>query len=208
MKSYQKERLLNTIQQIRDTYFVDPAMIEESESQILILQGRFEKLKVYVLRIEDEFIKEQVAKIISDFDPDDYRFAVIQFNKIIPILDEIEDYLFMEDYQSISTFKERIELQKQPYENANPDIDEAKLDSITKEIAKGNTMKALDYIISIRKENGLPLDDVLLLQSQISVIKKQYEKGVITFDDFITRNSRIVVSVITESNKLRKPNTN
>ena len=194
MKVYQIERLLNLIDEIRRTSFYDPALEpEKAEAAVYIVQQQLNKLKIYAQRVDDNFIKSEVDKIIVDFD---YQHeAINQYNKTLPILEEIEDFLIQEGYESISNLS---------FDNSsNQSGNQKNIENIKKEIIKGNLELAIKDLIPIFQEKKISDDELILAQNRLSTLKLEYQKGLIPFEDFLRHNTSIVVSILTKMNELK-----
>lgn len=199
MKIHQKERLLNLITEIRNTTFYDPSFEPElAEAGIYILQGQLHKLKIYVQRIDDNFIKSEVDKIDLNFSSYDQQEAIGQYNRALPILDEIEDFLLFEDYESISKFN-----LENPKKQSIGDQNSKNIQKIKKELITGNLENAINELIPIFQDRGISDDELILAQNRLSTLKSEYEKGLISFEDFLRFNTGIVISIISKMNELK-----
>jgi len=202
---HQKERLLNLIQELKNTTFWIGSDSERLEVEIYVLQGRLEKLKLYVKRIENSFIKEQISEIRTDFEPFDRVEAIRQFNKVRPFLEEIEDYLLQENYEAISGFlNENTSNESKIVISENEKIEKELLQAIRKEISTGDLGKAIESLIAIKDNTQFSIDNLILIQNRIATINSEYNKGLISIEVFLRLNSKTVISVITELNELNK----
>jgi len=202
---HQKERLLNLIQELKNTTFWIGSDSERLEVEIYVLQGRLEKLKLYVKRIENSFIKEQISEIRTDFEPFDRVEAIRQFNKVRPFLEEIEDYLLQENYEAISGFlNENTSNESKIVISENEKIEKELLQAIRKEISTGDLGKAIESLIAIKDNTQFSIDNLILIQNRIATINSEYNKGLISIEVFLRLNTKTVISVITELNELNK----
>ena|GEM_PF-2950092 len=205
MDYHQKERLLNLIQELKNTTFWIGSDSERLEVEIYVLQGRLEKLKLYVKRIENSFIKEQISEIRTDFEPFDRVEAIRQFNKVRPFLEEIEDYLLQENYEAISGFlNENTSNESKIVISENEKIEKELLQAIRKEISTGDLGKAIESLIAIKDNTQFSIDNLILIQNRIATINSEYNKGLISIEVFLRLNTKTVISVITELNELNK----
>jgi len=199
----QKERIQFLINEIKNTEFYAPdSFPERAEIGMHILQGQIDRLKLYVKRIEDDFINKEVANLNSEFESQDYREGMRQFNLMLPLLDEIEDYLLDKNYNSITNFTLDSRNKKVNNEMETKHIESVEIHEIKKEIAKGNLESALEMLLSIKNRENMSSDNILLAQNRLATIKGEYEKGIIEFENFIRLNTTIVIAVISEINEI------
>ncbi len=206
MNINQKERLLDLIRELRKTTFPDRGDFpEEAEVNLYILHGQLEKLKMYTKRIEDEFIREQISELDINFDFIDQQEVIRVFNKAQSLFGEIEDFLLQDNYESIANFAHydntsESTSDKIEYSQRLPNAEDIK--QIKKAISKAELDEAIEKLDFALTERGMSTDNLLLIQGRLSLIKDEYERGTILFDEFSKCYVLILVSITKELNKI------
>lgn len=212
MNITQKKRILNLIDDLRQFTFYHPGDYpDKAEASLFDLQGKLEMLKIYTMRVDNEFIKSQISELFTEFDLSDQGIAMKQFNKSKALFEEIEDYVLQENYEAISGFNEntnenRLFINDDKRRNIN--IDKKKIKTIQKQISIGELNEAIENLIILMEVMDLSNDNLIISQNRLSNIKAEYNRGVIEFKEFLRLNTSIVVLVITELNKIKRCSSN
>ena len=152
MKPHQIERLKTLINEIRNTTIYDSGDYpQEAEIGNYVLQRQMEKLKVAIHRIDDDFIKSQVGQIDSNFEQNDQPSAIFALNKVLPLLDEIEDYLDDASYNKIEIFVSSL---KNNFVDKNNDKT-----LLQRDIVKGDVMEALNKMLVLFEKQNMPTNE-------------------------------------------------
>jgi hypothetical protein len=209
MKLLQKERILNLISNIRKTTFYSSADApERARIGLYVLQGQLDQLKVYVQRIEDDYIKSFFSQLNTDFNFSDQESAIRTLNKITPIFEEIEDYLLQDDYESIFSLSQdsssTLQKDKHTPQSQEIELNSEELEAVRREIAKGALEKAIQLLTSMAIENDIYSDNLLSLESRLNFLRSEYAKGKISFEDYSPKHASLIFSIITEYNELKR----
>jgi hypothetical protein len=201
MKEKHKKRILGTLNEIRNW--------NDFQGDMYNAMALIQSLKTQaLLRIDNIILRAMINDISSEFD--DRVEALMAINKLKPILDEVEDYLFDDDFEAILNVEVQLVPNKSHSQNEITLDNESKIKKTIKSakqlIEDGKTEDCLSLLL--RDLEGIiddeQINNLRLLKSRISLVNDQFSLGLQNLSDISIQIAQITAATLKEIGRIHR----